>query len=115
MVTGSKSVYFAGDTDLFDGMRELGPLDLALVPIWGWGPGLGAGHLDPAGAAEAVALLRPRVVVPIHWGTYFPIHLGILGRPGFVELPPAEFVAAMAKAAPDVEIRVLRPGEGLEL
>ena len=108
-------VYFAGDTDLFDGMRELGPVDLALIPIWGWGPGLGAGHLDPARAADAVALVRPRVVVPIHWGTYFPIHLGMRRQPGFVKLPPAQFLAALEKAAPDVEARVLAPGEGTEL
>ena len=55
VMSGSKSIYFAGDTDLFDGMRELGPVDVGLVPIWGWGPGLGGGHLDPTRAAEAVA------------------------------------------------------------
>ena len=115
IVTGSRSVYFAGDTDLFDGMGDLGPVDVGLVPIWGWGPGLGAGHLDPARAAEAVALLRPGLVVPIHWGTYFPIHLGLRGAPDFVDLPPAEFVAAVEKIAPDVLVRVLRPGQSLDL
>jgi L-ascorbate metabolism protein UlaG (beta-lactamase superfamily) len=83
-----RSRYFAGDTDLFDGMAELAPLDVALVPIWGWGPGLGPGHLDPPGAARAVALLKPRVVVPIHWGTYFPIHLGLRGAPAFSSSRP---------------------------
>ena len=115
IVTGSRSVYFAGDTDLFDGMGDLGPVDVGLVPIWGWGPGLGAGHLDPARAAEAVALLRPGLVVPIHWGTYFPIHLGLRGAPDFVGLPPAEFVAAVERIAPDVLVRVLRPGQSLDL
>lgn len=115
IVTGSRSVYFAGDTDLFDGMGDLGPVDVGLVPIWGWGPGLGAGHLDPAQAAEAVALLRPGLVVPIHWGTYFPIHLGLRGAPDFVGLPPAEFVAAVERIAPDVLVRVLRPGQSLDL
>ena len=115
VVTGSRSVYFAGDTDLFDGMGDLGPVDVGLVPIWGWGPGLGAGHLDPARAAEAVALLRPGLVVPIHWGTYFPIHLGLRGVPDFVDLPPAEFVAAVEKIAPDVLVHVLRPGQSLDL
>jgi L-ascorbate metabolism protein UlaG (beta-lactamase superfamily) len=115
IVTGSRSVYFAGDTDLFDGMGDLVPVDVGLVPIWGWGPGLGAGHLDPARAAEAVALLRPGLVVPIHWGTYFPIHLGLRGAPDFVDLPPAEFVAAVEKIAPDVSVRVLRPGQSLDL
>jgi len=115
VIKGSKSVYFAGDTDLFEEMRVLAPVDLALIPIWGWGPGLGAGHLDPKRAAEAVALVRPGLVVPIHWGTYFPIHLGLRGAPAFVELPPAEFVTAVQETAPGVPVRVLRPGESLEL
>ena len=64
VVEGSRRVYFPGDTDLFPEMAELAPgLDLALVPIWGWGPSLGPGHLDPRGAAEALALLRPRIAV----------------------------------------------------
>lgn len=115
VVTGSQTVYFAGDTDLFEGMRELGHVDVALVPIWGWGPGLGAGHLDPAGAAEAVARIRPQRVVPIHWGTYFPIHLGLRGAPRFVDLPPSRFVAEVAKKAPGIEVTVLRPGESVDL
>lgn len=116
VVSGSRSVYFAGDTELFDDMAELASPDVALVPIWGWGPTLGGGgHLDPRGAAEALRLLRPRVCVPIHWGTYSPIHLGLRGAPAFLELPAAEFVTAAAEVAPDVEVRVLRPGESAEL
>jgi L-ascorbate metabolism protein UlaG (beta-lactamase superfamily) len=115
VIVGSKSVYFAGDTDLFDGMSELAPVGIALLPIWGWGPGVGGGHLDPKRAAEAVALLRPDLVIPIHWGTYFPIHLGLRGAPSFVELPPAEFVAAVREKAPDIPVHVLRPGESLDL
>lgn len=115
VVSGSSSVYFAGDTDLFEGMADLGPVDVALIPIWGWGPGLGAGHLDPERAARAAALIRPGRVVPIHWGTYFPIHLGLRGAPTFLELPPARFLAEMRKTAPEVTVTVLRPGEGVEL
>jgi len=115
VVSGSTSIYFAGDTDLFDEMADLGPVDVALIPIWGWGPGLGGGHLDPGRAAVAVARIGPRVVVPIHWGTYFPIHLGLAGRPGFVDLPPVEFAAALKEHAPGVELRVLRPGEATEV
>ena len=115
VVAGSRSVYFAGDTDLFDAMSELAPAGVALLPIWGWGPAVGAGHLDPKQAAQAVSLLRPELVVPIHWGTYVPIHLGLRGAPGFVDLPPAEFVAAVRETAPDVPVRVLRPGESIEL
>jgi L-ascorbate metabolism protein UlaG (beta-lactamase superfamily) len=115
VISGSKSVYFAGDTDLFDEMAELGPVDVALVPIWGWGPGLGSGHLDPARAAEAVARIRPALAIPIHWGTYYPIHLGLTRAPGFVGVPPLEFLAALKERVPDVEVRVLQVGEGVEL
>ena len=68
-----RAVYFAGDTDLFDGMRELGPLDVALLPIWGWGQTLGERHLNPESAAIATKWLDPTTVVPIHWGTYSPL------------------------------------------
>jgi L-ascorbate metabolism protein UlaG (beta-lactamase superfamily) len=115
VISGSRSVYFAGDTDLFDGMEKLGPVDVGLIPIWGWGPGLGGGHLDPARAAEAAARIRPGLVVPIHWGTYFPIHLGLTKKPAFLNVPPLEFAAAMQEAAPGIELRVLQVGEGLEL
>ena len=74
---GSCRAFFAGDTDVFPGLEHIvSDLDLALIPIWGWGASLGTGHLDPTRAAEAVALLRPRVAVPIHWGTFRPLHRG---------------------------------------
>jgi L-ascorbate metabolism protein UlaG (beta-lactamase superfamily) len=105
-------VYFAGDTDLFEGMGALAPVDLALVPIWGWGPTIGAGHLDPQRAAEAVAQLGARTAVPIHWGTYFPLHQ----RPGpFLTEPPLEFVRAAAQVAPATRVEILALGETIEL
>jgi len=114
-ITGSRRIYFAGDTDLFEGMDGLvADLDLALIPIWGWGPSLGRGlHLDPARAADAIKLLRPRIAVPIHWGTYRPMHRG----PGawFLREPVETFVREASARAPDVEVRVLQPGEELEL
>ncbi|HSC90791.1 MAG TPA: MBL fold metallo-hydrolase [Gaiellaceae bacterium] len=116
-VEGSARAYFAGDTDLFDELEGLvAELDLALVPIWGWGPTLGRGqHLDPERAAEAVRRLRPRVAVPIHWGTYFPAQHGLRGAPAFTREPVEAFVRATAAVAPEVEVRVLRPGESTPL
>ena len=107
-------IYFAGDTELFDGMRELGRLDVALVPIWGWGSRLGPGHMNPDEAARAVALLRPRIAVPIHWGTLLPVgagrHLGgLLHKPGQV------FAERVREHAPGVTVEVLAPGGALEL
>jgi L-ascorbate metabolism protein UlaG (beta-lactamase superfamily) len=103
-------VYFAGDTDLFGAMSQLGPVDLGLIPIWGWGSSLGEGHLDPRSAAEALARIQPRVVVPIHWGTLLPA-LQHKRLAHFLERPPREFIRHAAEAAPAVEVRVLEPGQ----
>ncbi len=107
---GSTSVYFAGDTDLFAGMAELGPMDVAVLPVSGWGPRLPAGHLDATRAAQALRLLRPKIAVPVHWGT-FRTPFG--ARPG--DRPAREFVRAAAELAPDTDVRVLRIGETLAL
>jgi L-ascorbate metabolism protein UlaG (beta-lactamase superfamily) len=115
VVAGAHRVYFAGDTDLFDGMAEMsGTLDVALLPVWGWGPSLGSGHMDPLAAARAAAVLRPRVVVPIHWGTFFPAGLARLRRSALVE-PPRRFAGHAGRLAPGVEVRLLAPGETLGL
>jgi L-ascorbate metabolism protein UlaG (beta-lactamase superfamily) len=106
-------IYFAGDTDLFEGMSEIGPVDLALIPVAGWGPELGSGgHLDPESAARAVALIRPAVAVPIHWGTLYP--RGRRLGDWFTE-PGRRFAAHAAELAPGVDVRVLSPGESLAL
>lgn len=106
-----EDVYFAGDTDLFDAMAELAPLALALLPVWGYGPTLGPGHLDPERAAAACALLRPAIAVPIHWGTYFPLPLGLRsGGHRLLHEPPRAFAARAADLAPDTRVVVVEPG-----
>jgi L-ascorbate metabolism protein UlaG (beta-lactamase superfamily) len=108
-------VYFAGDTDLYDAMADLaGRVDVALLPIGGWGPRVGVGHLDGRRAAQAAAMIRPRVVVPIHWGTYQRVDL-VGRRPDLLSDPPRGLVAQAAKLAPDVDVRVLNPGESTAL
>jgi L-ascorbate metabolism protein UlaG (beta-lactamase superfamily) len=116
-ISGSNRIYFAGDTALFQRMEGLVPdLDLALVPIWGWGPTLGRGeHLDPASAAQALRLLKPRMAVPIHWGTYRPLHHGLRREPAFLREPAEAFLREAAAVAPEVDVRILKPGERLEL
>lgn len=110
VVSGSRSIYFAGDTGLFAGMSALaGSLDVALLPVAGWGSKLGAGHLDPVRAAQALRLLRPRVAVPIHWGTFSPLHQSASAD------PPGTFLRHAAELAPQVEVRILEPGASLML
>ena len=102
-------VWFAGDTDIDDGMRDLrGAVDVALIPIWGWGPSLGPGHLDPEGAAKAVALIEPRIAIPIHWGTFLPIGLR---RPDILSEPPLAFARHVAEFAPATRVETLAPGD----
>ena len=116
VVHGARRVYFAGDTELFDGMRTIadGGLDAALLPVWGWGPRLGPGHMDPDQAARAAQMLQPALAVPIHWGTYLP--LGARRRLGhLLEDPGHAFAEHVAQRAPDVRVSVLAPGERLEL
>jgi L-ascorbate metabolism protein UlaG (beta-lactamase superfamily) len=60
-------------------------------------------------------LLAPGIAIPIHWGTYFPLHHGVWNVPDFLDEPPAEFVEAARELAPNVDVRVLRPGEALDL
>ncbi len=109
LVQGSTSVYFAGDTDLFDAMSELaGRVDVALLPVWGWGPSVGPGHLDPERAARAAARIAPRVAIPIHWGTFaLPRPARRLADPW---RPALEFAALCNRYAPRVQVRVLAPG-----
>ena len=111
LVSGSARVYFAGDTDVFDGMRDVAPgLDVVLLPIAGWGPRVPPGHLDPLRAAQALELLHPRVAIPIHWGTYTRIGLSR------DEAAPARLFAELAAThAPDVDVRVLPVGGTLDL
>ena len=115
VIRGSRSIYFAGDTDIFDGMADLGErIDLALIPVWGWGPTLGRGlHLDPLKAAEALRLIRPRAAVPIHWGTYWPHALGRVLAERLVE-PPAAFAEYAAELAPDVRTVPTAVGDSIE-
>jgi L-ascorbate metabolism protein UlaG (beta-lactamase superfamily) len=112
-----RQTYFAGDTDVFPEMETLADdLDTALLPVWGWGPTLGPGHLDPRGAAAALQLLRPRLAIPIHWGTLFPLALDRLrGKAALLSDPPHEFAREAARLAPRVEVRVLQPGDATPL
>lgn len=108
-------VWFAGDTSVYAAMSGLpqlaeGPIDLALVPIHGWGPRLSAGHMDPRRAAEACALTAASAVLPIHFGTLHPVgfHLADLD---WMHRPRDEFASALAELAPSTELVPLELGQ----
>ena len=107
---GGHTIYFAGDTDLFPEMATLADqLDVALLPVWGWGPTLGDGHMDPYRAAEALQLLQPRLAIPIHWGTFHPWGIGWLMFQ-LLTNPPHLFVRYAERLAPDVKTHIISPG-----
>ncbi len=112
--SGEAKVYFAGDTDLFPEMSTMvnGELDIALLPIAGWGPRLGKGHMNPKRAVEATIRLKPRYVVPIHWGTLWPYGLGRMSH-GQLEGIPKQVVKAYEERKDEITAQPLiaLPGE----
>jgi len=111
---GHRVVWFAGDTSLYPEMDRLGDLagadiDVALLPIGGWGPRLSPGHLGPAEAAAAAALSGARHVIGIHYGTLYPRgwptwHLEWMTR------PLADLAGHLSVRAPAATLHPLSPG-----
>jgi L-ascorbate metabolism protein UlaG (beta-lactamase superfamily) len=116
VVEGSQSVYYAGDTDIFDEMEGIGEaLDVALLPVWGWGPKLGVGHLDPERAAAAVGLIRPRIAIPVHWGGYLPAGMA-KRRPELLTDPPRKFKRLVeASDAGATRVELIEPGDEISV
>lgn len=94
-----RTIYHSGDTGLFGDMELIGrlhPADLALLPI---GDNFTMG---PEDALEAVKMLKPKRVVPMHYNT-FPL----------IKQDPLEFKAEV-EAATEAKVTVLAPGESFE-
>jgi L-ascorbate metabolism protein UlaG (beta-lactamase superfamily) len=120
---GGACVYVSGDTGLYDGMKVLGDrnVDVALLPVWGWGPTLGPGHLDPVGAADAAALIRPRIAVPVHWGTLALAGMTTVPSPLRARMrrllvdPPRAFATEVAARGLATRVVVTEPGSAVDL
>lgn len=116
LATDDVRVWFAGDTAPYPAMRHLpelagGPVDLALVPVGGWGPRLSGGHMDPVQAAEACLAVGARRAVPVHWGT---LHAPVSRRlpPGWMDRAGPAFAAALVRLGEGTaEPVVLTPGQ----
>jgi L-ascorbate metabolism protein UlaG (beta-lactamase superfamily) len=107
-----RRVYFPGDTDLFDEMADFGDIDVALLPIWGWGSTLGEGHLNPQRAATATHLIKPELLVPIHWGTYAPEN-GRRRLPHWFDTPPTELRTELDAIDELHRLGLVEPGDSL--
>jgi L-ascorbate metabolism protein UlaG (beta-lactamase superfamily) len=107
-------VWLAGDTGLYPEMQELAavagaPIDVAVVPVGGWGPRLSPGHMGPGEAAVACRLSGARFAVPVHWKT---LHAPAGKRfpAGWMDLAGPHFAEALAREAPECEGHVLDVG-----
>jgi L-ascorbate metabolism protein UlaG (beta-lactamase superfamily) len=116
LIEGSAGVYFAGDTALYDGMERLaGHVDVALLPVGRWGPPRGPARLSPATAVEAARLVGAEIAIPIHWGTLVVPGFAT-GRWGWGSLDAGdEFAREAGDRAPELEVRVLRPGQATQI
>jgi L-ascorbate metabolism protein UlaG (beta-lactamase superfamily) len=94
-----KKIYLACDTGLFETMRLYGEegIDLFVVPI---GDNFTMG---PDDALRAVKLVNPKLAVPCHYNTWPPI------------AQDADAWAKRVEAETSTKVRVLQPGELLEL
>jgi L-ascorbate metabolism protein UlaG (beta-lactamase superfamily) len=111
VINAGARIWFAGDTGRFPEVHRLvGSVDVALLPVWTWGPHRGPGHLGPRSAAEVLGQIEARVAVPIHWGTLYPRRLDRVWR-GPLNEPGPRFAAHAKRLAPGADVRVLRPGE----
>ncbi|VAV84746.1 FIG002379: metal-dependent hydrolase [hydrothermal vent metagenome] len=93
---GGKSVYHAGDTGLFSDMALIAPVDCALLPI---GDNFTMGIED---AVKAVAIIKPKTVIPMHYNTF-----------ELIKQDPEEFKEKLS--AFDTAVEVIKPGESIEI
>lgn len=113
ILRGEVSVYFAGDTELFDGMSAFGPVDVALLPIGGWWKTLGTGHMNAERAAQAARLVQTSVVVPIHWNTFRPVFTR--STYGDERYAPGKELERALTDDRDIAVRMIDFGEWLDI
>ena len=113
-----RSVWFPGDTELRDDMTDVDPVELALVPVGGWGPTLDDGHMDPCAGAAAVGRVGATWAVPVHWGTFWPVGLRHVLRANHRHLfatPGERFAEALEYAGGGARALLVDHGQRLEL
>jgi L-ascorbate metabolism protein UlaG (beta-lactamase superfamily) len=115
LISGSQSAYFAGDTGPDERLALLrGAVDLALLPIGGWGLTLGPHHLDARQAAGVCEMMAPRAALPIHFATLAVPPTRAL-RPLWARQRPELFAATVRQRAPDTVALLAPPGVELAI
>lgn len=108
-VAARHRVFFSGDTALFPGFSEigqrLGPFDLTLMESGAYDAAWADVHIGPEQAVRAHEMLRGRVMLPVHWGTFN------LALHPWTEPAERALVAARARG---VTLVVPRPGESID-
>ena len=95
------TIYHAGDTSLFGDMELFGrlyPMDVAILPIGG------VFTMDAYQASEAVKLIKPKMVLPIHYAS-FPI----------IAQTADDFIKQCGEKAPDVKVMAPSAGESFNI
>ena len=113
LVEGTHTCWYPGDTGPNLAFDEGMNVDIALMPVGGWGPTLDKGHLDAEQAAYVVRRTHPVHAIPVHWGTWWPI--GLRQRPELIDQPAEAFADHVARVAPTTNVHVLRHGQSIEL
>jgi L-ascorbate metabolism protein UlaG (beta-lactamase superfamily) len=110
IIEGDATIYFAGDSAIFDGMSEIGwkwDIDVALLPIGAYSPpSFRRHHMSPEDAIEAGRMLRAKTIVPIHWGA-FKLSLEPMNE------PVRRLRRAATRAGATSRVRILSPGESI--
>ena len=91
-----------------------GRLDVALLPVWGWGPRSGRGTWTPSGPRRRRRCSARGSPSRSTGGRWLPLglhrrHARLLHEPG------ADFARHVARLAPEVDVRLVQPGEAVEL
>ncbi|MHB8586146.1 MAG: MBL fold metallo-hydrolase [Thermoplasmatota archaeon] len=112
VVSGDRTVYFAGDTAYFSGFRQIAQrfqIDLAILPIGAYEPRwfMRSVHMQPEEAAQAYGDLGAKALMPMHWGTF-----RLTDEP--LDEPPRRLADAMAHAGKGSAIRGACIGETVE-
>jgi L-ascorbate metabolism protein UlaG (beta-lactamase superfamily) len=100
LTIGKIKIYDAADTGLFYDMKLIGDekIDVAMIPI-------GDNYtMGPDDAVRAAKLIRPKVLIPMHYNTF-----------DLIKQDPRAFAARVKKTLPKTKVVVLEPGQSYSL